>query len=135
MIINFIIIKILKKRSFIGVLFEINNIEYFALLSSPKPKHINMHSSMDFIKIDDGKLGVINLNNMIPVKEGLYNIIDLNNFPPDKQSQLYYYLLNKQYKWINSHGIQITKKSKRLYDLYIQNKLLSNIRNVVILNC
>ena len=116
-------------RPFIGVLFEIENIEYFAPLSSPKSKHIKMHSSMDFIKIDGGKLGVINLNNMIPIKKGLYNIINLNDFPTDKKSQSYYYLLNKQYKWINSHGIQITKKSKRLYDLYIQNKLPSNIKN------
>ena len=54
-------------RPFVGVLFIIGNMEYFAPLSSPKAKHLKMKNTMDFFKIDNGKLGAINFNNMIPV--------------------------------------------------------------------
>ncbi len=36
-------------RPFVGVLFEINNIEYFAPLSSPKLKHKKMKNTVDFL--------------------------------------------------------------------------------------
>ena len=63
-------------RPFIGVLFRIGNLMYFAPLSSPKPKHIRLKSKLDFLKIDNGKLGAINFNNMLPVTE--QNIIKLD---------------------------------------------------------
>lgn len=55
-------------RSFIGIVFEINNCEYFASLSSPKEKHLKMHNTLDFVKIDNGKFGAINFNNMMPIQ-------------------------------------------------------------------
>ena len=51
-------------RPFIGVLFTIDSLMYFAPLSSPKPKHQKLKSKLDFLKIDNGKLGVINFNNI-----------------------------------------------------------------------
>lgn len=54
-------------RPFVGVLFKVNNCSYFAPLSSPKPKHIKLKNKLDFLKIDDDKLGAINFNNMLPV--------------------------------------------------------------------
>ena len=54
-------------RPFIGIVFKVNNKEYFAPLSSPKEKHKRMKTNIDFFKIDKGKLGIINFNNMIPV--------------------------------------------------------------------
>lgn len=58
-----------KLRPFIGVLFEMNNCKYFAPLSSPKPKHKTMKTTLDFLKIAHGKWGAINFNNMLPVTE------------------------------------------------------------------
>ena len=58
-----------EKRPYIGVLFEINSYLYFAPLTSPKPKHKTMSEKIDFIKLRDGELGAINLNNMLPVLE------------------------------------------------------------------
>ena len=40
-------------RPFIGVLFSIGDKEYFAPLSSPKPKHQTMSNTIDFFKIDN----------------------------------------------------------------------------------
>ena len=54
-------------RPFVGILFQIESFEYFAPLSSPKPKHKEMKNTIDFLKIKDGQLGAINFNNMIPV--------------------------------------------------------------------
>ena len=54
-------------RPFVGVLFKVGNFKYFAPLSSPKPKHLKLKNKLDFLKLDDGNLGAINFNNMIPV--------------------------------------------------------------------
>ena len=63
-------------RKYIGVLFEINEMEYFAPLSSFKPKHKRLSETVDFIKIGD--MAVINLNNMFPVPAGfLYQKIQI----------------------------------------------------------
>ena len=37
-------------RPFVGVLFKIDSKEYFAPLSSPKPKHLKMKNTIDFLK-------------------------------------------------------------------------------------
>lgn len=60
-------------RPFIGILFSVDGMEYFAPLSSPKTKHLNMKNNIDMIKIDSGRLGVINFNNMIPVNKKIMN--------------------------------------------------------------
>lgn len=59
-------------------MFQIDTCEYFAPLSSPKPKHKNMKNIIDFFKIKDGELGAVNFNNMIPVNENNYSLVDLN---------------------------------------------------------
>ncbi len=58
-----------KLRPFVGVLFEIDECKYFAPLSNPKNKHRIMKPTLDFLKIDYGKLGAINFNNMLPVTD------------------------------------------------------------------
>ena len=55
------------KRKYIGIVFEVKGIKYFAPLSSFKDKHKQMKEGVDFIKIKD--YAVINLNNMIPVPD------------------------------------------------------------------
>ncbi|MBR3324896.1 MAG: type III toxin-antitoxin system ToxN/AbiQ family toxin [Clostridia bacterium] len=49
-------------RPFIGILFNIENIEYFAQLSSPKQKHVKMKNMVDFLKIKNGELEAVNFN-------------------------------------------------------------------------
>jgi len=72
--------KVSKKtdRPFIGVILKVENREYFAPLSSPKEKHKKMRETMDIIKIKNGKLGVINLNNMIPVLNHYKSMVKVN---------------------------------------------------------
>lgn len=87
-------------RPFIGVLFKINDCEYFAPLSSPKIKHKKLKNSLDLIKIKNDKYGVINFNNMIPVYEKVYSVFDLNNKPIDTTEIKRFELLNNQLRWI-----------------------------------
>ena len=56
-----------ETRPYVGVLINIDGVDYYAPLTSPKPKHLTMKNSIDFRKIDGGRLGAINLNNMIHV--------------------------------------------------------------------
>lgn len=78
-------------RPFLGVLFNIEKFEYFAPLSSPKKKHKNMKNMLDFFKIKNGELGVINFNNMIPVTSKNYLFINLNSDKLDSN-------IDKKYK-------------------------------------
>ena len=116
-------------RPFVGVLFTIKNIEYFAPLSSPKPKHLKMRNTIDFFKIKNGELGAINFNNMIPVREKNYKLIDLDKDTLIKSEIKYQKLLKEQLTWLNENYIQVKTKSFKLYDLYNKNRLSDNIKN------
>lgn len=114
-------------RPFVGVLFKIDSKEYFAPLSSPKPKHLKMKNYVDFFKIDNGLLGVINFNNMIPVNKDNYEIIDLNKIELSVDDKKYRELLKNQIYWLNKNNIQVKQKSKKLYDKYLNKSLNKNI--------
>ena len=78
-----------KNRIWIGVIFKINDFKYFAPMSSPKEKHIKMKEQIDFLKINDGKLGVINYNNMVPViNKKSYELINIEEQKDIKYKKL-----------------------------------------------
>ena len=114
-------------RPFIGILFKIDKWEYFAPLTSPKPKHLNMHNTVDFLRINKGIWGAINFNNMIPVTSNNYQVINLNKKCQSFVELQYYELLKNQYNWLNKNKLEIMKKAKKLYTLYTKNKLSANI--------
>lgn len=116
-----------ENRPFLGILFHIHGIEYFAPLSSPKEKHLKMHNTIDFVKIDNGKLGAINFNNMIPVMENNYVLVDLDDTNPERIQ--YVNLLKKQLHWLNENKLKIIYKADNLYALYVSNLLPDNIKN------
>ncbi|MBQ3417161.1 MAG: type III toxin-antitoxin system ToxN/AbiQ family toxin [Ruminococcus sp.] len=112
-------------RPFIGVGIEKDGLYYMAPLSSPKPKHIKMKETADFIKIKGGQLGAINLNNMIPVPKGIAKVINLNNLYINLK---YSELLKNQLLWCNQpqHRHLIIKKAKNLYHFHKKGKLYPN---------
>lgn len=116
-------------RPFIGVLFKIDNIEYFAPLSSPKPKHLKMKNTIDFFKIKGGELGAINFNNMIPVNSENYTLINLNKEALTQAELKYQNLLKEQLLWLNTNHIQVKNKAEKLYKLYNENRLSKNIKD------
>ena len=115
-------------RPFIGILFKIDTCEYFAPLSSPKPKHKKMKNTVDFFKIKNGELGAVNFNNMIPVNEKNYTLVDLNKETLTLSELKYQRLLRQQLEWLNANYHQVKNKSFKLYQLYNNDKLPKNIK-------
>lgn len=116
-------------RPFVGVLFEVNKCMYFAPLSSPKPKHLKLKAKLDFLKLDGGKLGAINFNNMLPVTKNNIIKIDLNKKCKDKEELKYMNLLKEQIYWLNRNEDKLYGRAEKLYNKYINNKLDITIRN------
>lgn len=114
-------------RPYVGVLFKVNNLNYFAPLSSPKLKHKKMRDTIDFTKINDGIYGAINFNNMIPVIDTVFEFVDLKHKPSTKKEKQYLELLKNQIEWLNENRESILKKSKRLYLLREKKLLYPNV--------
>ena len=110
-------------RPYLGVLFKMNNFEYFAPLASPKEKHKTMPDNLDFIKIDNGNLGAINFNNMIPLTKDNYELLNLN----DKNLK-YSKLLHLQLRWLNRHYDYIINQASTLYQKYKNGTLDKRIK-------
>ena len=110
-------------RPYIGVVYTYNDFKYFAPLSSPKKKHLNMNSNMvDIFKIKDGELGVVNINNMIPCKmEVLIEAI------PNITDRKYKLLLENQLSYINSRKELLMKKVRNFQSRYRNGFLQNNI--------
>ena len=98
-----------NKRKYIGIVFEIGHIKYFAPLSSYKDKHKKMKEGVDFIKIKD--YAVINLNNMIPVPNSQIIDIDINK----EKNPSYKYLLQAESREINNQRNKIRKNAEIVY--------------------
>lgn len=116
-------------RPFIGVLFMVSKCEYFAPLSSPKPKHKLLKNTLDLLKINDGIYGVINFNNMIPVEKNNYIEFDLNKKTNDENEMFRINLLRNQLRWLTSNKKEVLTKSKLLYNLYKNKKLPKNVED------
>lgn len=114
-------------RPFVGVLFEVNDCMYFAPLSSPKPKHLKIKSKLDFLKLDNGKLGAINFNNMLPVTEKNIIRLNLDKNNTNISEKKYFKLLKEQIYWLNRNDERLFVRSKKLYNKYLNGTLDSKI--------
>ena len=114
-------------RPFVGVLFKVNNCMYFAPLSSPKSKHLKLRSNLDFLKLDNGRLGAINFNNMLPVTENNIIRLDLNKDSLTISEEKYTKLLRKQLYWLSRNSEKLYNRSKKLYDKYMAGTLDNSI--------
>ena len=113
------------KRPYIGIVFKVDKINYFAPFTSPKPKHKTMKKAIDYVKIDDGNLGIINLNNMIPVPLEICKNVNIKNMDQTKYKRL----MQKQYLWCNveENYNNIILSAKRLYYLVTNDKCSKNL--------
>lgn len=98
-----------ENRKYTGILFNIDNMDYLAPLSSFKEKHNKIKEKIDFIKI--GNYAVVNLNNMIPVKKNVIHPVNFNNIKDVK----YRHLLQNEYKIIKDKSKKIFNNADILY--------------------
>ena len=104
-----------NERKYIGIILVVNDMNYFAPLSSFKPKHEKMKNMLDFIKIGD--YAVININNMFPVPDGEYIYV---NIPTIKNLQ-YQKLLMTEYRIIRKLQDKIIKNASEVYKHKLNN--------------
>ena len=108
-----------RTRPFVGIVLSLNGFNYYAPLTSPKPKHLTMKNQIDFLKINGGVWGAINLNNMIPIHTNSLHLVDMKILPTDDKASIdYKNLLSNQLSWCNTtENIEyITRKAQKLYD-------------------
>lgn len=98
-----------NERKYIGVVLQINGLNYFAPLSSFKQKHIKMREGLDFLKIKN--YAVINLNNMFPVPMSECRYVNFS----DVKDPSYKSLLLSEYRFIKSIQDKIKKNAAALY--------------------
>ena len=99
-----------NERKYIGVLLTINGYDYFAPLSSFKPKHEKMKEGLDFLKV--GNYAVINLNNMFPADKKHCRFVDFSK----EQNPQYKKLLESEYRIIRVRQDKILKNAVTLYN-------------------
>lgn len=113
---------------------EIYDYKYYVPISSTKKKYYNVKSNIDLYKIknNDKILGVLNLNNMIPIKEKYikklkYSEIEqYRRFKNKVDKEKYINLLNRELQIINKEQEEIKKNAEKLYN-YIIKRPKSNI--------
>jgi len=108
-------------RPFIGVVVVMGEKKYCIPLTSPKEK-FKMKSKVDFIKIPDPNLkdehgapkiiGILNLNNMIPISEDVIKKIDLSSKSSAGFSRD---LMIKELKWCRDNSDIIINRANKLY--------------------
>lgn len=109
-------------RPFIGVVLIMGVKEYCIPLTSPKDK-FNGKSKEDYIKIPDAKLknnqgapitiGILNINNMIPVTNDVLKKIDLSSTSKIEKSRKE--LLKKEIKWCRDNLSIINNRANKVY--------------------
>ena len=77
-----------------------------------------MKNTQDFLKIDEGRLGGINLNNMIPIPSRYLHEINIEEIKDSKYKKMLY----MQMDWIEKNRVRINNRAKNLYFLVIQKK-------------
>lgn len=118
-----------KLKPYIGILITINDFNYYVPISSAKEKHYTIKEGMDFVKImqDDKIIGVLNLNNMIPISDNnvkalkYKDIEEYREFVSDKEKKLYIAFLSFELDLINDKIEKIKKNAMKLYNEKINN--------------
>ena len=114
-----------RMKCFLGILLKSDDMDYFAPLTSYKPKFTNMKNDIDFYKIVNSKTqkiyGAIDLNNMIPVTSENYTKITFDNlqqfreFTSLRDKKMYWKLLCTEASYIDEN--LILENAEKLYRL------------------
>lgn len=108
-------------RTYIGILFEINNLIYFAPLTSAGKEYLNLKKYKRIVyPINEGELGYIRLGNMIPVPKEELRLIIISEINEDAE---YRTLLLNQYIALKKTEVKkkIILKARKLYDIRYNN--------------
>ena len=118
-----------QNRPFLGVVILVNGASYCIPLTSPKEKFVGKKSQVDFIKIFDctsrenglqKMIGVLNINNMIPVTDKVIKEVDLRDHKGDIIAiKRHKELMRKQLTWCRKNVKVIENRANKVYDLVV----------------
>lgn len=114
-----------KHRPYVGIVMIVGEHQYFVPMESPKPNHSNIKNAIHIMKLDNGNLGLLGFNNMIPVHKSA-----LIEFDIDKENdKKYAELLKRQISYINRNKADVLDRASKTYYKSIKgnNKFLSSI--------
>lgn len=97
-----------ENRPYVGPILSKDGISFYAPLEHPRPAHTKLKESSYLMKIDNGKYGVIGINNMIPVPDK--ELIDFD-ISKDKNKAV----LVSQFVFCKKHSRELTRKANKVY--------------------
>lgn len=112
-----------NKRVFVGIIIMLNGQYYCIPLSSveEKAKYHKMSENITFRKITNASgelIGVLNINNMIPVKEEYLIPFDIKIYPSDSERQRNYKLhCQEELNWCRAHEDEIVMLARELHSM------------------
>lgn len=107
-----------ERRPYVGVVLKVNGQNYYVPLESPKPNHANIKSGGPILKLDEGRLGIMGFNNMVPVKQGQLIEFDIAA-ETDKEYQT---LLLKQFHYCAKNKDIIERRAINTYAKQVSGK-------------
>lgn len=107
-----------ERRPYVGIVLTVGVHNYFVPMESPKPNHEKIKSNIHIMKLDEGKLGLLGFNNMIPAKTSHLIEFDIDKEPDPQYSQL----LKKQFIFINEHQDKVREHANKTYCSVINKK-------------
>ncbi len=100
-----------RKRPYVGVVLFVGEYRYFVPMESPKPNHANIRAGYHILKLQEGRLGILGFNNMVPVHEKSLIEFDINS----EEDPKYRKLLFEQMKECNDRKADIFNCAARTY--------------------
>lgn len=108
-----------QRRPYVGVVLPINGVDYYVPLESPKDNHANIKGGGPVMKLDEGRLGVMGFNNMIPVLDSCLIKFDIQAVRDTKYKML---LLN-QLEYCNKNRDLILQRAQTTYRRALSRKI------------
>ena len=114
-----------RKRPYVGVVLYVGSYQYFVPMESPKPNHASIKPGKHIMKLDDGKLGLLGFNNMIPVPASALISFDIDAEPDPSYAEL----LRRQASYINRAKADVLNHASQTYYSVVtqKNAFLSSI--------
>ncbi len=107
-----------QRRPYVGVVLSVGKYRYFVPMESPKPNHKNIKGGYHIMKLDEGRLGILGFNNMIPVCEDSLIKFNIDNERDEKYSRL----LKEQLNFINRNKKSVYDHASKTYYSRVNNK-------------
>lgn len=107
-----------RRRPYVGVVLFMGAYQYFVPMESPKPNHENIKPGHHIMKIEEGRLGLLGFNNMIPIPDCALIRFNIDEEPDPKYAEL----LRRQASYINRKKADVLNHAAQTYFQVVRKK-------------